>query len=150
VDYVPSALMQAHRAAGHLCFCHSHSIGARCRCHVVAVSLDLCDEPVQTFQAFNSDLQRVAEWLAATGINTVGIESTGLIGSPPTKFWRRVAWKSLLPMRGKPCGARQEECSQRCTLTAATARLRTAAGQLRPRPRDYRIAGLLVGVQVAY
>ena len=31
------------------------------RFHVVAVGADLCDEPVQTFQAFTSDLQRTAE-----------------------------------------------------------------------------------------
>jgi hypothetical protein len=31
------------------------------RFHVVAVGADLCDEPVQTFQAFTSDLQRMAE-----------------------------------------------------------------------------------------
>jgi len=30
------------------------------RFHVVAVSPDLCDEPVQTFQAFTGDLQRMA------------------------------------------------------------------------------------------
>jgi hypothetical protein len=29
------------------------------------VSPDLCDEPVQTFQAFTSDLQRMADWLVA-------------------------------------------------------------------------------------
>ncbi|MFC5511308.1 hypothetical protein ACFPOU_09245 [Massilia jejuensis] len=30
------------------------------RFHVAAVSPDLCDEPVQTFQAFTSDLERMA------------------------------------------------------------------------------------------
>jgi hypothetical protein len=43
-------------------------IGARF--HGVAVTPDLCDEPVQTFQAFISDLQRMANWLVATGTNT--------------------------------------------------------------------------------
>jgi len=37
------------------------------RFHVVAVSPDLCDEPVQTFQAFTSDLRRMADWLVVTG-----------------------------------------------------------------------------------
>ena len=39
------------------------------RFHVVAVSLDLCNDPVQTFQtfqAFTSDLQRMADWLVAS------------------------------------------------------------------------------------
>lgn len=33
----------------------------------------LCDEPVQTFQTFISDLERVANWLVATGTSTVVI-----------------------------------------------------------------------------
>nr|WP_314605398.1 IS110 family transposase [uncultured Janthinobacterium sp.] len=48
------------------------------RFHVVDVSRDLCDEPVQTFQAFTNDLQRMAAWLVATGIRTVVMESTGV------------------------------------------------------------------------
>lgn len=48
------------------------------RLHVVAVSPDLCDEPVQTFQAFTNDLQRMAAWLVATGIRTAVMESTGV------------------------------------------------------------------------
>lgn len=48
------------------------------RFHVVDVSPDLCDEPVQTFQAFTNDLQRMAAWLVATGIRTVVMESTGV------------------------------------------------------------------------
>jgi transposase len=48
------------------------------RFHVVAVSPDLCDEPVQTFQAFTGDLARMADWLVATGTKTVAMESTGV------------------------------------------------------------------------
>lgn len=48
------------------------------RFHVVAVSPDLCDEPVQTFQAFTGDLERMANWLVATGTKTVVMESTGV------------------------------------------------------------------------
>ena len=51
-------------------------IGARF--HVVAVSPELCDEPIQTFQAFTGDLKRMAEWLVAIGITTVAMESTGV------------------------------------------------------------------------
>jgi transposase len=64
-------------------------IGARF--HVVAVSPDLCDEPVQTFQAFTSDLQRMANWLVATGTKTVVMESTGV-------YW--VAAYEVLEARG--------------------------------------------------
>ena len=52
------------------------------RFHVVAVGADLCEEPVQTFQAFTSDLQRMADWLVATGIKTVAMESTGVYWVP--------------------------------------------------------------------
>jgi transposase len=52
------------------------------RFHVVAVGADLCKEPVQTFQAFTSDLQRMADWLVAIGIKTVAMESTGVYWVP--------------------------------------------------------------------
>lgn len=45
---------------------------------MAAISPDLCDEPVQTFQAFTSDLDRMANWLVATGVKTVAMESTGV------------------------------------------------------------------------
>jgi len=48
------------------------------RFHVVAVGSDLCDEPVRTFQAFTSDLLRMADWLIEVGIQTVAMESTGV------------------------------------------------------------------------
>ena len=61
------------------------------RFHVVAVSPNLCDEPVQTFQAFTSDLQRMADWLMAMGTKTVVMESTGV-------YW--VAAFEVLESRG--------------------------------------------------
>lgn len=64
-------------------------IGARF--HVVVVSPDLCDEPVQTFQAFTNDLQRMADWLIATGTKMVAMESTGV-------YW--VAAYEVLASRG--------------------------------------------------
>lgn len=48
------------------------------RFHVVAVSPELAAEPVQTFEAFTGDLNRMAEWLKATGVETVVMESTGV------------------------------------------------------------------------
>ena len=48
------------------------------RLHVVAVGAELCEEPVQTFQAFTSDLQRMADWLTGLGITSVAMESTGV------------------------------------------------------------------------
>lgn len=52
------------------------------RFHVVAVPFDLCDEPVQTFQAFTADLERMADWLVAIGIKSVAMESTGVYWIP--------------------------------------------------------------------
>jgi len=48
------------------------------RFHVVAVPPGMCHEPVQTFQAFTGDLQRMGSWLNALGITTVAMESTGV------------------------------------------------------------------------
>lgn len=55
-------------------------IGARF--HVVAVPPELSDEPVQTFQAFTADLERMADWLVKLGITTVAMESTGVYWVP--------------------------------------------------------------------
>lgn len=52
------------------------------RFHVVAVGPDLCDEAVQTFQAFTTDIERMADWLISTGIETVAMESTGVYWVP--------------------------------------------------------------------
>lgn len=61
------------------------------RFHVVAVATDLSDEPVRTFQAFTSDLMRMADWLIEVGIKTVAMESTGV-------YW--VAAYEVLESRG--------------------------------------------------
>jgi transposase len=55
-------------------------IGARIQ--VAAVPPELCDAPVQTFQAFTADLERMADWLVSLGIKTVAMESTGVYWIP--------------------------------------------------------------------
>lgn len=52
------------------------------RFHVVAVTPDCSDEPVQTFQAFTGDLKRMADWLVSVGVKTVAMESTGVYWVP--------------------------------------------------------------------
>jgi transposase len=52
------------------------------RIHVAAVPPDLCDEAVQTFQAFTGDIERMADWLVSLGIKTVAMESTGVYWVP--------------------------------------------------------------------
>lgn len=63
---------------------HAHAAGIDIgsRFHVVAVSPDLSDEPVQSFQAFTSDLERMADWLVRAGVSTVAMESTGVYWVP--------------------------------------------------------------------
>jgi hypothetical protein len=50
--------------------------------HFVAVPADRDAEPVREFGAFPADLQRLAEWLRACGIETVALESTGVYWIP--------------------------------------------------------------------
>ncbi len=52
------------------------------RFHVVAVMPDCSDEPVQTFQAFTGDLNRMADWLVDVGVKTVAMESAGVYWVP--------------------------------------------------------------------
>jgi transposase len=50
--------------------------------HVVAVPPDLAPEPVRTFRSFTGDLHQLADWLAALGVTTVAMESTGIYWIP--------------------------------------------------------------------
>nr|WP_234407597.1 IS110 family transposase [Pseudomonas bohemica] len=52
------------------------------RFHVVAVPADLAESPVQTFNAFTADLDRMADWLVSLGITTVAMEATGVYWIP--------------------------------------------------------------------
>jgi transposase len=50
--------------------------------HYVAVPPDRDNSPVRVFSCFTPDLQRMAEWLKACGIETVAMESTGVYWIP--------------------------------------------------------------------
>ena len=77
----PAGLPVIHdRAAGI-------DIGARF--HVVGVAPELCDESVQTFQAFTGDIERMADWLVSIGIETVAMESTGVYWVPTAQSTTR-------------------------------------------------------------
>jgi transposase len=52
------------------------------RFHVVAVPTHVADEPVQSFQAFTADLERMADWLVRVGVTTAAMESTGVYWVP--------------------------------------------------------------------
>src|SRR6187200_663468 len=50
--------------------------------HFVAAPADRDAEPVREFRTFTGDLYRLAAWLAACGIETVAMESTGVYWIP--------------------------------------------------------------------
>lgn len=52
------------------------------RFHVVAISTELAEEPVKTFQAFTSELHEMGDWLVQNGVTTVAMESTGVYWIP--------------------------------------------------------------------
>lgn len=52
------------------------------RIQVAAVPPELSDEPVQTFQSFTGDIERMADWLVSVGVSTVAMESTGVYWVP--------------------------------------------------------------------
>ena len=58
--------------------------------HFVAVSEARSDKPVREFEAYTSDLHRMADWLLQYGVETVAMESTGYLCSG---FWKSEAWR---------------------------------------------------------
>jgi transposase len=64
--------------------------------HVVAVPADRDDEPVRTFRTFSGDLHRLADWLEATGIKTVAMESTGVYWIPVFEILEAQGFEVLL------------------------------------------------------
>jgi transposase len=50
--------------------------------HYVAVPPDRDDQPVREFPSFTSDLNALADWLKACGVDTVAMESTGVYWIP--------------------------------------------------------------------
>ncbi|WP_199767289.1 IS110 family transposase [Aeromonas sp. ASNIH5] len=72
--------MKKHNAEHGLPIIHARAVGIDigARFHVVAVPTALTEEPVQTFQAFTTDLERMTAWLVELWITTVAMESTGV------------------------------------------------------------------------
>src|SRR5258706_14661525 len=50
--------------------------------HFVAVPPDRDDQPVREFASFTVDLNAIADWLIACGVDTVAMESTGVYWIP--------------------------------------------------------------------
>jgi transposase len=85
------ALAQRNRSAplkpgrpGPLSLTHPNAAGIDIgsASHYVAVPSDRDDQPVREFASFTADLQRLADWLDACGVDTVAMESTGVYWIP--------------------------------------------------------------------
>ena len=70
------------RVAFELTHPHAAGIGVGAASHFVAVPPDRDDEPVQELPSFTEDLERLADWLTACGVDTVAMESTGVYWIP--------------------------------------------------------------------
>ena len=64
--------------------------------HYVAVPPDRDAEPVREFPSFTVDLQRLADWLAECGVDTVAMESTGVYWIPLYELLESRGFKVLL------------------------------------------------------
>src|SRR5438093_4544157 len=64
--------------------------------HVVAVPAGRDDQPVRTFRTFSGDLHRLADWLEATGITTVAMESTSVYWIPVFELLEARGFEVLL------------------------------------------------------
>ena len=63
-------------------FPHAAGIDVGASSHWVAVPAHLADEPVREFGAMTDDLNAMAHWLLACGVDTVALESTGVYWIP--------------------------------------------------------------------
>lgn len=64
--------------------------------HHVAVPPDRDDAPVREFPSFTADLERLADWLTACGVDTVAMESTGVYWIPLFELLDARGFKVLL------------------------------------------------------
>lgn len=61
---------------------HAAGVDIGAASHYVAVPPDRDDEPVREFPSFTEDLEKLADWLTACGVDTVAMESTGVYWIP--------------------------------------------------------------------
>lgn len=102
-DRLPPQLAQVHlNAAG---------IDVGSEFHFVAVPPDRDEFPVRKFPAFTADLAALADWLAACGIETVVMESTGVYWIPLFELLESRGFEVLLvdPRRLKSVPGRKTD-----------------------------------------
>jgi transposase len=76
------AMSSCKRVAFELTHPNAAGIDVGAAKHFVAVPPDRDDQPVREFPSFTEDLERLADWLRACGIETVAMESTGVYWIP--------------------------------------------------------------------
>ena len=81
-DFMPQRNRVLGRASLQLTHPNAAGIDIGSASHYVAVPADRDDEPVREFASFTADLQRLADWLGACGVDTVAMESTGVYWIP--------------------------------------------------------------------
>ena len=88
-----SMLLKPGKARQALTLTHPNAAGIDIgsASHFVAVPPERDDEPVREFPSFTADLEQLADWLEACGVDTVAMESTGV-------YW--IALFELLDARG--------------------------------------------------
>jgi hypothetical protein len=64
--------------------------------HWVAVPPDCDPEPVRRFDTFTADLETLADWLTACGVDTVAMESTGVSWIPLSELLERRGFQVFL------------------------------------------------------
>ena len=76
--------LKAGKARTALTITHPNAAGVDIgsAAHYVAVPPDRDDEPVREFPSFTADLNALADWLTACGVDTVAMESTGVYWIP--------------------------------------------------------------------
>ena len=109
--------------------------------HFVAVPPDRDDEPVREFRSFTAELERLADWLAECGIDTVAMESTGVYWIPLFELLDARGFTVLLVnARHVKNVTRPQVRRARLPVAAAAHELRPAARGLPPGRRGVRAA----------
>jgi len=85
---LPPSLKQVHLNAAGI------DVGAES--HYVAVPVDRDEQTVREFPAFTPDLESLADWLKACGVDTVAMESTGVYWIPLYEVLDRRGFKLYL------------------------------------------------------
>ena len=75
---------------------HAAGIDIGAEAHWVAVPEDRDAQPVRKFSSFTRDLERLADWLHACGIQTVAMESTGVYWIPLFELLEQRGFEVLL------------------------------------------------------